>query len=71
MASMNFNHLVIKLLADPKFRAAVRKNPAAALKSARVKATKAQIAALKGVDWKSLAQVQTAFRAGLHPDTFS
>jgi hypothetical protein len=66
---INFHSLVIKLLADPKFRMAVSKDPAKALRGAKVKATKAQIAALKGVDWKSLAKVEQAFRAGIHPDT--
>lgn len=70
-ASMNFSQLVTKLLADTRFRAAVEKNPAAALKKAKIKASKAQVAALKAVDWNSLERVQNAFRAGLHPDSFS
>ena len=70
-ASMNFNQLVVKLLADTKFRSAVAKDPTAALKAAKVKATKAQITALKGVDWANLEKVQNAFRAGVHPDSLS
>jgi hypothetical protein len=69
--SMNFNQLVTKLLADTRFRSAVQKNPAAALKSAKIKATSAQVSALKSVDWNSLEKVQNAFRAGLHPDSIS
>ena len=70
-AAFNFNNLVLKMLADTDFRAAVQKNPAQALRSAGAKATRAQIAALKSVDWKSLEKVQDAFRAGVHPDSLS
>lgn len=68
-APINFHALVIKLLADPKFRVAVVKDPAKALRAAKVKATKSQIAALKEIDWASLAKVEQAFRAGMHPQT--
>ena len=70
-AAFNFNNLVLKMLADNKFRAAVEKNPAQALRSVGAKATKAQVASLKAVNWASLEKVQDAFRAGVHPDSLS
>lgn len=68
---IGFNQLVVKMLGDAKFRAAVMKNPAAALKSIKVKATPAQIASLKAVDWKSLEKVFQSFQQGVHPNTFT
>lgn len=68
---IGFNQLVVKMLGDSRFRAAVIKNPAAALKSIKVKATAAQIAALKGVDWTGLERVFQSFQKGVHPNTFT
>ena len=68
---IGFNQLVVKMLGDAKFRAAVISNPAAALKSIRVKATKQQIAALKGVNWAGLEKVFQSFQRGVHPNTFT
>jgi hypothetical protein len=68
---IGFNQLVVKMLGDANFRAAVMKNPAAALKSIKVTATKAQIAALKGVDWNGLEKVFQSFQKGVHPNTFT
>ena len=68
---IGFNQLVVKMLGDANFRAAVMKNPDAALKSIKVKATKQQIAALKGVDWTALEKVFTAFQKGVHANTFT
>jgi hypothetical protein len=68
---IGFNQLVVKMLGDSSFRAAVIKNPEAALKSIKVSATKQQIAALKGVDWKALEKVFAAFQKGVHPNTFT
>lgn len=68
---MGFNQLVVKMLGDAKFRAAVMKNPAAALKSIKVKATNQQVAALKGVNWTSLEKVFQSFQKGVHPNTFT
>ncbi|HET9513943.1 MAG TPA: Os1348 family NHLP clan protein [Gemmatimonadales bacterium] len=68
---IGFNQLVVKMLGDATFRAAVMKNPAAALRSIRVKATARQIAALKAVDWASLERVFQSFQKGVHPNTFT
>ncbi len=68
-APLDFNHLVIRMLGDVKFRAAVVKNPEKALRSIKAKPTKQQIAALKAVDWASLDKVFAAFRAGMLPDS--
>lgn len=70
-APVSFNHLVIKMLGDVKFRAALMKNPEKALRSIKAKPTRQQVAALKGVDWASLEKVFNAFKSGVHPDTFS
>lgn len=71
MAALDFNHLVIRMLGDAKFRAALIKNPEKALQSIKAKPTKQQLAALKAVDWSSLERVFNAFKSGMHPDTFS
>jgi len=68
---IGFNQLVVKMLGDARFRAAVMKNPAAALKSIKVKATKQQVAALQGVNWTSLERVFQSFQKGVHPNTFT
>jgi len=65
------HQLVTKMLGDVKFRAAVIKDPAKALRSIGVKPTAAQVAALKAVDWNSLDRVYASFAAGIHPDTFT
>lgn len=70
-APLDFNHLVIRMLGNAKFRAALIRNPEKALKSIKAKPTKQQITALKAVDWTSLEKVFNAFKAGMHPDTFS
>ncbi len=70
-APLDFNHLVIRMLGDAKFRLALIKNPEKALRAIKAKPTKQQIAALKAVDWTSLEKVFNAFKAGMHPDTFS
>lgn len=70
-APLDFNHLVIRMLGDAKFRAALIKNPERALRAISARPTKQQVAALKAVDWKSLEKVFNAFKAGMHPDTFS
>lgn len=70
-APVDFNHLVIRMLGDVKFRVALMKNPDKALRSIGAKPTKQQIAALKSVDWSSLNKVFNAFKSGMHPDTFS
>lgn len=70
-APLDFNHLVIRMLGNARFRAALVKNPEKALKSIKAKPTRQQIAALKAVDWDSLNKVFNAFKKGMHPDTFS
>jgi hypothetical protein len=66
---MTFQQLAKKLLADQQFRAAIMKNPKAALKKAGVDATPEQIKALEGVNWNQLATVAAAFSKGIGPDT--
>ena len=68
-APLDFNHLVIRMIGDVKFRAALIKNPEKALKSIGAKPSKQQIAALKAVDWNAMQKVFLAFKAGMHPDT--
>ena len=70
-APLDFNHLVIRMLGDVKFRNALVKNPEKALRGIKVKPTALQIAALEAVDWTSLERVFNAFKQGTHPDTFS
>jgi hypothetical protein len=70
-APFDFNHLVIRMLGDAKFRAAVIKNPEKALRAIKAKPTKQQVAALKAVDWASLEKVFNSFKKGVHPNTFS
>lgn len=69
--SFTVHQLVIKTLGDVKFRTAIIANPEKALRSIGVKPTKAQIAALKSVDWPNLERVYQSFQAGIHPDTFT
>ncbi len=70
-APLDFNQLVIRMLGDVKFRVALTKNPEKALRGIGAKPSKQQLAALKAINWTSLEKVFNAFRAGVHPATFT
>ena len=70
-APLDFNQLVIRMLGDVKFRVAMVKNPEKALRGIGAKPTKQQLAALNAMNWSSVEKVFTAFKAGVHPATFT
>lgn len=58
---MTFEELVKKTLTDTAFRDEVKRDPRAALISAGLEPTDDQVAALKGVDGRSMTRVVHAF----------
>lgn len=62
---MTFDDFVMKLLHDPGFREAIKKNPSHALIKAGVKKPSPQLVeALKEFDWASANKVAEAFVIG-------
>jgi hypothetical protein len=58
---MTLQQLVDRVLSDPKFWNALRKDPAKALRDAGEKPTPEQIKALKEVNYKALQDIGAAF----------
>jgi hypothetical protein len=59
--ALTFSELVKRVLNDAKFRDALRKDPAEALRQAGVDATREMIDALKAFNWNSAERVALAF----------
>ena len=61
--AMRFEKLVTKVMKNTKFRAALKRNPAATLKKVGVTATPKLHRAIKSLNWNALSKVNQHYRS--------